>query len=667
MRERNEGWNDDTLDGMRTAGGAGASVASGAEETRSLGGVETRMGTGIEDDGRTDAARRWKAGETILGRYVVEGELGQGGMGVVYACLDKVGGVRVAVKCLPPELSHNSVEMEEARENFQLVYGLSHPNIAAVKQLEQDGHGEYFLVMELAEGEPLRRWMRRKLRSEVPGARSGGGGLPLEEVVPVLRQVASALDYAHSKKVVHRDIKPGNIMIAANGEVKVLDFGLAAQIRTSLSRTSQDSGKTSGTRPYMAPEQWEGRRQDAKTDQYALAAMAYEMLAGCLPFEGDDPAVLREAVLKGEAEEIEGVSAGTMAALRRGLAKGRKERFETCGEFVEALEGENAAKSGDNRFADRNNPAKGEHGREGGRGKNLSASGLWLGRREGGNAEGRGRQEPQKEGEGGKLFLGKPQKDNVPGENVFSSGTPRERDNSDEASADSLPQWKLLLSRITKIEWAVGIGIALVVATALGIASERGCSGLFETALLLPSEDDMNSEILEPDGALEGEQNGGRDDNPENPEEIRAREEMPGKSLIADFPEESSLPEWKIPGAKVTTADGGWTVTFEVPIFDPPAYISKQGMLMIKELVKKLKNLDGGTVLVTGYADNLNADVAMKRAEVAADHLKAFAKNGTLTFRTAVGAEADAPWPNDTPEHRRLNQTVVVKVTPTVN
>ena len=97
-----------------------------------------------------------------MGRYVVERELGQGGMGVVYECLDKVGGVKVAVKCLPPELSHDSGEMEEVRENFQLVYGLSHPNIAGVRQLEKDGRGEYFLVMELAEGESLRRWMRRK-------------------------------------------------------------------------------------------------------------------------------------------------------------------------------------------------------------------------------------------------------------------------------------------------------------------------------------------------------------------------------------------------------------------------------------------------------------------------------------------------------------------------
>ena len=188
--------------------------------------AETRQPPeGIRDDGRTDAARRWKPGDVILDRYVVEGELGQGGMGVVYACLDRVGGVRVAVKCLPPELSHNSVEMEEVRENFRLVCGLAHPNIAVVRHLERDARGEFFLVMDIAEGESLRKWMRAKWKS---------GGVGLAEAVAILRQVASALDYAHGEKVVHRDVKPGNVMIDGKGRVKVLDFGLAAQIRTSL-------------------------------------------------------------------------------------------------------------------------------------------------------------------------------------------------------------------------------------------------------------------------------------------------------------------------------------------------------------------------------------------------------------------------------------------------
>jgi len=303
-----------------------------ASEAMSMGERETLReedGWGIleEWDGK-----RWQAGETILGRYVVEKELGQGGMGVVYACQDKVGGVRVAVKALPPELSHNSVEMEEVRANFELVYGLSHPNIAGVRTLEKDSRGEYFLVMEVAEGESLRRWMRRE------GA-ANGGRIPLLKTLGVLRQVASALDYAHGEKVVHRDVKPGNVMIDKRGKVKVLDFGLAAQIRTSLSRASQAYRGTSGTGPYMAPEQWRGQPQDGSADQYALGVMAYEMLAGRLPFENSELAVLREVVLKEDLPEIPGIPKVTMDALRRAMAKQEELRWGTCSAFVEALGG----------------------------------------------------------------------------------------------------------------------------------------------------------------------------------------------------------------------------------------------------------------------------------------------------------------------------------------
>ena len=119
-------------------------------------------------------------------------------------------------------------------------------------------------------------------------------------------------------------------------------------------------------------------------------------------------------------------------------------------------------------------------------------------------------------------------------------------------------------------------------------------------------------------------------------------------------------------------------MTFEVPLFESGAYISKAGMPVLKALGAKLKGLEGGTVLVTGYTDNVplsrptkefnsNADVAAARAEVAADHLRAFAKNSKLSFQVAAGAESEAPWPNDTPEHRRLNRTAVVKVVPGVN
>ena len=214
---------------------------------------------------------RFATGDLILGRYKVLAELGQGGMGVVYKCFDETAGIEIALKALPPELSHNTLEMEDIKENFQLVHNLHHPNIASSNTLEKDNsNGNYYLIMECVEGEDLRHWIKRKRKDNM---------LSLETILPIIRQVASALDYAHEQRIIHRDIKPGNIMIDAEEHVKVLDFGLAAQIHTSMTRVSMAYHGTSGTAPYMAPEQWRGQAQGAAADQYALAVMTYEMLA----------------------------------------------------------------------------------------------------------------------------------------------------------------------------------------------------------------------------------------------------------------------------------------------------------------------------------------------------------------------------------------------------
>jgi len=274
---------------------------------------------------------QFEAGALVLGRYEMLAKLGRGGMGVVYRCFDKTAGVEVALKALPPELSQNDIEMEDIRENFRLVYKLHHPNIANCNTLEMDNsNGNYYLVMECVEGEDLRRWIRRKRRED---------GLSLENVLPVIRQVASALDYAHTQKIVHRDIKPGNIMIDAEGNVKVLDFGLAAQIHSSMTHVSMAYRGTSGTAPYMAPEQWRGRAQGAAADQYALAVMAYEMLAGHLPFESTDVAVLQQAVLTQNPEPIKSLPRHAQAALERAMSKDPANRFASCSGFVDALEG----------------------------------------------------------------------------------------------------------------------------------------------------------------------------------------------------------------------------------------------------------------------------------------------------------------------------------------
>ena len=277
-------------------------------------------------------AGRFRAGDEILGRYVVEAELGQGGMGVVYLCLDRVGGVKVAVKGLPPEVSHNSEEMEEIRENFRLVCGLRHPNIAGIRTLEKDERGDYYLVMDLVVGENLNRWLKRK-----------GTSVTDAERLTVLREIADALDYAHGRKVMHRDIKPENIMIGEDGHVQVLDFGLAAQIRTSVSRVSMLVTSKSGTPTYKSPEQWQGRPQGAEADQYALGVIAYRMFAGHLPFDGEDLDVLGRAVLTAPVQEVAGIGDAVNVALARALAKEPKDRYRSCRQFVAALEGRRIA------------------------------------------------------------------------------------------------------------------------------------------------------------------------------------------------------------------------------------------------------------------------------------------------------------------------------------
>ncbi|MBR2428184.1 MAG: SUMF1/EgtB/PvdO family nonheme iron enzyme [Lentisphaeria bacterium] len=289
-----------------------------------------------QHDRRPDG--RFQIGDLIMSRYKVLAELGQGGMGVVYKCFDETAGVEVALKALPPELSHNTQEMDDIKDNFQLISKLIHQNIAASKNLERDPYnGNYYLIMECCEGEDLRRWLKQKRRD---------GNLTVNDILPIVKQIADALDYAHEMKIIHRDIKPGNIMIDAHGKIKVLDFGLAAQIHTSMTRISMAYHGTSGTGPYMAPEQWEGRAQDAKTDQYALAVMTYEMLTGTPPFESTDAAVLRQAVLNSKVNPIPDIPKYVNTALLRALSKKSTDRFGVCSDFVAALSGKKNNKKG---------------------------------------------------------------------------------------------------------------------------------------------------------------------------------------------------------------------------------------------------------------------------------------------------------------------------------
>lgn len=156
----------------------------------------------------------------------------------------------------------------------------------------------------------------------------------VSEALAVLRQVAAALDYAHWSRVTHGDVRPENVMIDGEGWVKVLDFGLSEVLRTS------------GGEPYMAPELWEGHAQSPESDQYALGVMAYEMLAGHLPFERTSSARLKDAVLNGEVRSISGIPDYAIRALRRALAKRDEERFRSCVSFMRALAGRGRRRKG---------------------------------------------------------------------------------------------------------------------------------------------------------------------------------------------------------------------------------------------------------------------------------------------------------------------------------
>ncbi|MDD5698544.1 MAG: serine/threonine-protein kinase [Victivallaceae bacterium] len=273
--------------------------------------------------------RTFNVGDVICGRYHLEEKLGAGAMGMVFRCRDENSGVEYAVKMVPPELARDEDAMESIRANFTLVHNLKHPGIAGADFLDKDlKTGDYYLIMEYVPGKNLSRWLAERRRD---------GGPDFAEVVRIAGAIAAALDYAHSQKITHRDIKPANIMITPEGQVKVLDFGLAAKVRSSMSNISMKIDNSSGTPSYMAPEQWKAQYPKPSVDQYALGVLTYEMLAGHLPFEAADNSILRDAVLNDVPEPVDGVSERVMNAIRRAMAKKHEDRFANCMEFAAAL------------------------------------------------------------------------------------------------------------------------------------------------------------------------------------------------------------------------------------------------------------------------------------------------------------------------------------------
>ena len=274
---------------------------------------------------------------TRLGPYQITAPLGAGGMGEVYRAQDTRLGRAVAIKVLPQHTSASPDDRARFRREAKTISSLNHPHICVLHDIGQEGDTD-FLVMELVEGETLGRRLTR-------------GPLPTAEVLRYGAQIADALDRAHRAGVIHRDLKPGNVMLTKSG-AKLMDFGLARVAGTSVRGSSGDltattpgipprsgdpitaKGTVVGTFQYMAPEQLEGRDADARSDIWALGCVLYEMATGKRAFEGSSPASVISAIMRDQPREMGNLAPMTPPALeqlvRACLAKDPEDRLQTA-------------------------------------------------------------------------------------------------------------------------------------------------------------------------------------------------------------------------------------------------------------------------------------------------------------------------------------------------
>jgi len=275
-----------------------------------------------------------------IGPYNIERELGRGGMGEVFLATDTRLDRQVAIKALPAHLAQDAERLARFQREAKVLASLNHPNIAAIYGLEEAA-GHQYLILEFVEGENL-------------DTRLGNGPIPVEEAISIAKQIAEALEIAHDKGIVHRDVKPGNVMVTPEGVVKVLDFGLARTAESAPSSshvpiaTSSPTAHTPtvpgvilGTAGYMSPEQARGKAVDKRSDIFSFGCVFFEMLSGAAPFPGETVTDSLGAILHRDPDWNTlpaGIPPRVRDLLRSCLTKDRRNRLHDIGDARLELE-----------------------------------------------------------------------------------------------------------------------------------------------------------------------------------------------------------------------------------------------------------------------------------------------------------------------------------------
>jgi serine/threonine-protein kinase len=299
--------------------------ASGAAPTQAIASVPTAF----REAGGGGGGDQLRPGAVFAGRYDVKEILGAGGMGVVYRAFDRELQEPVAIKTLRPEaLAGGNVALERFKQEIRLARRIAHRNVVRTYDLGEVG-GTYYLTMEYVEGTSLKQLI------------SSRGKLPVPVTLTIGKQLCRALEVAHAEGVIHRDIKPQNMVVEPNGFLKVMDFGIARLANPPKGKGLTEAGMSIGTPDYMSPEQLSGLELDARADLYAAGVVLFECVTGRVPFEAETTWALVAKHLEEQPPDprtLNGeVSEGLARIILRAMAKSSADRYQSAGQMHDAL------------------------------------------------------------------------------------------------------------------------------------------------------------------------------------------------------------------------------------------------------------------------------------------------------------------------------------------